>query len=287
MTPRSLHDLLARLEQPFDVDALRRYMSEVQAAAEREHDALAERIPEAGEALDEAAGAASDRAEEVAQVDRRTRGGVVATFLSSVDSDGVEQARNQAERALAGDLGVLDLRIADARALADRAVRLAATAERGATVLEGLRTRAAAADVAPAKVATIAPAWRVLDALPAHLAGLPARLDAPIQRALAAAEQAGGVLTALRTSGRASTVGEAVLDGVVPPDSGALGQRLRRGAAESAAGWVPDLERRRLSEAEAAAELEAGRGSLRDRARRDAEARLAADAELDALERDG
>ena len=94
------------------------------------------------------------------------------------------------------------------------------------------------------------------------------------------------VLTTLRSSGRASTVGEALLDGVVSPDAGAFGQAVRSKAASAAPGLVPELDRDAMSVAEAHAEIESERSSARERARRDAEARRAAEAELDALDRD-
>lgn len=61
---------------------------------------------------------------------------------------------------------------------------------------------------------------------------------------------------------------------------------VRAKAAAAAPGLVPELDRDGLSVAEAHAEIESGRSSARERARRDAEARRAAEAELDALDGD-
>jgi len=287
MTPRSLASLVDTLEQPFDVDALKLLMSQVRRAAQRERDGLRERIPQAAEALVQASAAAKRRAVEVATIDDQTRGGVLGTLLASADSAGVKEKRERAARALAGDLAVLERRAEDARALAAQANRLAETSLRARRVLAGLKPRAAAAEVPAADVAEIDRAAAVVADVPAQVLGLPAALQGPLDGSAAAIEQVGGVLGRLRSSGRASTVGEALLDGVVSPDSGMIGQKLRQKVAEAAPGWVPDLDRGGVGASESVAEIESERAEARKRAQRDAEARIAAMAELDALERDG
>jgi len=260
MTPTSLHELLARLDRPFDVDLLRQHMGQVERAAHRERDGLRERLPRAASDLADAAAAANRRADEVETVAARTRPGFVATLLSSVDADGVEQARARAELALSGDLSVLERRMEDARALAEQVRELTRTAEAGVAMLGGLGPRAAAADVDPAEVATIGPALRAVAALPGQLRGLPAPLDPPLREALAVARRVADLLASMRSTGRAATVGEALLERVV---------------GRSADG---------RSAAEVHAEVADERSSARDRARRDAELRRAAEAELDELE---
>ena len=285
MTPRSLREQLERLEQPFDVDDLRRLMHELRRTAERERDGLRERVPMGVGELAEATAAAQRRADEVEAIDERTRGGLLGTLLASADSSGVEQRRAEANRTLAGDLAVLERRIEDAHALAAQVQALVQTSEYGLRVLDGLKPRAAAAEVPASEVATIDRARAGVASLPDQVLRLPAALDAPMRDALAVTRHAVAVLTRLRSTGRASTVSEALLDGVVSPDSGALGQTVRKKAAD--AGWVPGTEEESRTAGEAAASVASERAEARGRARRDAEARVAAMAELDALEPDG
>jgi hypothetical protein len=287
MKRESLHELLLRLEQPFDVDALRLLMDQVGRAASRERDGLVHRVPRAASDLDEATAEALRRAEEVAAIDDKTGGGLLGTLLSSVDHKGVEQRRADAARAVAGDLAVLERRIEDARAQAAQVSALVDVVEYGLGVLDGLKPRAEAAEVPASEVATIDRARAVVAALPARVLGLPAALDEPLVRAEAAAEQAGAVLGRLRSAGRASTLGEAFLDEMVGPDVGALGQKFRQKVAEAAPRWVPGTSQDPLTAEQAKAEVEAGRTEAQERARRDAEARAAAMAELDALEKEG
>lgn len=264
MMTKTLKELVERLEQPFDVDALRRLMNEVGRAAERERDGLLERVPRAARVLAEAAAEAQRRADEVAKVDERTRGGLVGTLLSSADSKAVERKRQDAANALYGDLAVLERSIEDARALAAQVRLMGATLEHGIGVLASLEPRAAAAEVEPSEVATIARARGVLEGIPVRVLGLPATLDAPVSSGLAVAHEASQVLTRLRGTGRADTLGEAL-----------FGDLAAQERAEP------------LSAAEAKAQVESTRDEARRRARRDAEARAAAMAELDALEKDG
>ena len=284
MTPRSLRELLERLEQPFDVDSLRLLMDQVGRTAERERDGLRERVPVGVRDLVEATAAARRRADEVETIDQQTRGGLLGTLLASADSEGVERKRAEAGRALAGDLAVLERRIEDARALAHQVQALIDTADHGLRVLDGLKPRAAAAEVAASEVATIDRARAAVATVPGRVVALPSELDRPVRDGLAVAQHADAVLVGLRSTGRASTVGEALLDGVVSPDSG-FGQAVRGKAAD--AGWVPGSAEGSLTTAEAAAEVGSERSEARERARRDAEARIAAMAELDALERGG
>ena len=256
MTPTTLRELLTRLDRPFDVDALSRYMAEVRRTALRERDGLRERVPRVARELREATAATRRRAEEVEVVDERTRGGFVGTLLSSVDSEAVAKRRANAARVLAGDLAVLERRMADARVLAQQNEELIETAAFGVRVLGGLGSRAAAAEVDPAAVATIGPAEAGVAALPGQLHGVAIPLEGPLQEAEPVARYTSAVLASLRSSGRAATVGEALLDGMVSPESGALGQEVRRRTAEAAPGWVPELDREELGADEAAAGVE-------------------------------
>ena len=286
MTPTSLQQLLTRIESWIDADALPGLMAGIVRAAKREQDGLVERVPHEVRRLTEATSAARARAEEVASIDRKTRGGILGTLLSSADAKGTGARRQDAARALAGDLAVVEVRVEDARALVQHERDLIEVARRGEGVLTKLQERAFAADLEASLAATIPPARAAVAALPRVVRGVSAPLDGPVRSAEAVAHEAAGVLAALRGGGRAATIGEAMLDGLVGPDTGALGQRFRRGVADAAPGLVPDLEREILGGADGRASVASERDGARQRARRDAEARRAAMAELDDLDMD-
>ncbi len=264
MRTKTLRELLERLEQPFDVDALERLMEEVGRAAERERDGLRERVPLAARHLAEATAEARRRSEEVARVDKKTGGGLVGTLLSSADSRGVDRRRVEAALALSGDLAVLERRIAEAKVLVSGVQALAETLEYGVGVLNSLEPRAAAAEVPAEDVASIVRARRVLEGIPVRILGLPATLDGPVRDGEAIAHQAGQVLTRLRGGERADTLSETFFGDLAA-------QERDKG----------------LDAAEARAQVDSVRDEARRRAQRDAEARAAAMAELDALEKDG
>ena len=264
MKHKSLQELIERLEQPFDVDSLRRLMDEVARTAERERDGLLERVPLAARTLVEATAEARRRADEVERVDEKTRGGLLGTLMSTADAKGTDRKRADASNALHGDLAVLERKIEDARALVDQVRTFGETLEYGMRVLDSLLPRAEAAEVLPSEVATIRRARRVLGEVPVRVLGLPAKLVSPIASGEAVAHEAGEVLTRLRGGERADTFGEALFGDLA--------------AKERTEG---------LSAAEARAGVESTRDEARRRARRDADARAAAMAELDALEKDG
>ncbi len=284
MTRSTLRQTLARLEEPVDVDVLGATVDAARRAVERARDALRGRIPEAVAALAEASADARQRSADVARIDEQTRGGLLATLLSTTDDDAVERKRADAARSLAGSIAVVERRIEDARALATQVPELAADGRYGRDVFERLAARAEGGGLGAPEIERIRAAARVCDAVPDALRGVTSPLSAPIQEAEAAVRGASAVLAELRGTARAATVGESLLDGFVSPDSGAIGQAVRRKIAGAAPGLVPDLDRDAADRATAMAEIESERDTARDRARRDADARAAAMAELDELD---
>ena len=281
-----LRQLLARFDQPVDVDTLRGEVDSAVRAVEGHAVALRRRIARLDGALREATDAARERAEEVARLDKRTRGGLVGAMLSSMNSEGVEEARREAGFLLSGDLSVLEARVEDARAAGEQVQQLMDDARFGAEVLERLRARAVAGDLEAELISFVGCASQRVGAVAGRVAGMAAPLDGPVRDAKALAQQAGEALADLRGSARASTVGEAFLDGVVSPDSGPLGQLAREAVAKRAPRLVPELDRQAGGRAAALAEVHDERAEARERSRRDVEARRAAEAELDALEWD-
>jgi|GEM_PF-2249066 len=282
----TLRDVLARFGNPVDVDSLRREVDSARRAAAGHRDALRDRIRHCATGLMEATAATRERSAEVARVDGKTRGGLVGTLLSSVNSEGVDKLRADAEFKLSGDLAVLERHIEDAHVLREQVPRLADDARFGAEIFEALRQRAIAGELEAELVRHIEQAGVAIGSIAGQCAPYAGPLLAPLQGAEAVAEAAAATLGRLRSSGRASTLGEAVLDGVISPDSGALGQLARRKAQEAAPGLVPELERSGGGVG-IDAEIDRERAEARQRARRDAEARRLAEAELDALEWDG
>lgn len=282
----TLRALLARFDDPVDVDALEREVRAARRAVEGHRDALRDRVRHTATTLAQATAAARERTEDVERLDARTRGGVVGTLLSSMNSEGVEQAREDAEFKLTGDLTVLETRIEDALALVDQVPELRRDCAFGGEVFERLTQRAIAGELDAATIDLVRETGRAIADVGPLTRGMAAPLDAPIKLAQAGAANAGRVLLKLRSGPRASTVGEAVLDGVVSPDTGVLGQMARKAAAKKAPGLVPKLDREAQERAVAMAELAQERDEARERARRDAEARRLAEAELDALEWD-
>jgi hypothetical protein len=123
-------------------------------------------------------------------------------------------------------------------------------------------------------VSRIGLAADALAGVPGQIGGLGVPLEGPLLEASTVAGHAAVVLTQLRSGVRAATVGESLLDRVIP-SGGTVGKIIRSRIA-------PDREAADLSEVEAAVEFE--RASARRSARSDAEARRAAMAELDALD---
>ena len=284
MTSTSLRATLARLARPVDVDAVEREVDAAVVAVERERDALLERLQDGPRELAEAASDVQGRAQTVAEIDDQTSQGVLGSLLASVDEDGVEQTRARAAGSLAGSLAVLDHRIEDVRGSIERLDTLSADAEYGASLLEALGERASGGGLDSAVVSHIGRAASALDAVPASLLGLGSRLDGPLTEATVAADHAAAVLTRLRSGVRASTLGESLLDRVVP-QRGAF-SKLVRDRAAAASPWIDDPDREGAAPADVAAALDSERASVRVRARRDAEAKRAAMAELDALDDD-
>ncbi len=282
----TLRETLARFEQPVDVDQIPWRLREARNAAEGHADGLRSRIRHAAADLAEAIRATKARAEEVAAVDKKTRGGMLGTLLASVNSESVEDLRAEAERKLAGDLAVLERSLEQARALIEQIPMLQADADYGAEVLANLQQRAVAGGLDRATVDDIARTGAAVAAVRGAVAGAAGPLFDPYDAGEAVAESAAATLGTLRSGRRAATVGEAMLDGVVDPDSGALGQYARRRAQQAAPGWVKDLDRDATEFDDAMAEIDGEREEARRRARREAEARRAAEAELDALDWD-
>lgn len=280
-----LRTLLARLEEPVEIDLFRIQVDAARRAVERTRDGLRERVPHRASALAEATDDARTRSADVEQIDQRTRVGAMAKLLSTVSNDAVQEHRARASSSLNGSLALLERRIEDARMLAEQVDGLASDAQYGATILLRLRERAIAAGLGAADVGHIERAAALVAAVPGQVAGLAAPLDAPIRQAVGVAQHAAGVLGRLKSGGRAATVGESLLDGLISPDSGPLGQMARAKVAKAAPGLVPDLDRSEGGDA-VLAEIEGQRESARERVRRDAEARRAAEAELDALDWD-
>ena len=277
MASVSLRTQLARLEQPIEVDAVESEVTAAQRAVEQQLGGLREGIRDAVLELAEVAADVRSRSESVARIDARTSGGILGTLLSSVDNEGVEQTRAQAASSLAGSLAVLDDRIGSARAYEEHVKELAGDARYGEKALQALRKRAVGGGLDGAVVDRIARAADAVGAVPGQIRRLPDPLHDPLLAAAVVAEKAADILTQLRSGARASTVGEAVLDTVLP--GGPVGKALRAGG-----GWSDERDHERPTAEEVEAQIGATRDSVRERARRDAEAKRAAMAELDDLD---
>jgi hypothetical protein len=261
----SFAERVRQLEEPVEVDSLRRVLDAAVSAAEDERDALGRLAADLPRDLREASADARERSTKVGRIDRETSTGVLGTLLSSADEGEVVRTRERAANSLSGSLAVLEARIEDARAWADRRRTLVSDADRGAEVLRGLRDRAERGGLDGSIVRQIDRAASQVAQVPAALGSLDGALDGPIAAAEGVAEETAGVLGSLRTSQRAATVGEALIDRVIPS-------------------WVPGRERETVNPNDVQAQIEYERASARTRARADAEDRRAAMAELDALD---
>ncbi len=265
MVGPSLRERLERLQQPVEVDAIEGVVDAAVRTGERTADGLVDRMHDMPAVLAETAEDTRKRAETVATINEQTSQGVLATLMASHDEDSVVRTRERAASSLSGSLGVLETRLVEARSLGRQATTLMDDARFGVEVLEGLADRAARGGLEAGIVGTIRRAAASLTDLPGRVAGLEGLLLGPIAAAEETADAAAGVLANLRGTEVAATVGEALYDRVAPR-------------------WMPGRARDAVDPARVEAQVAAERASARTRARRDAEARAAAMAELDALD---
>lgn len=282
-----LRDHLSRLRQPVEVDAIRAVVDDAERAVRIQVDALNSRISDAIADLRHHRDELTEMLGRVDALDAATGAGkgFLATLRASMAHEQVEEAREQAAVDLTGGVAVLARRIQRAIAMAEETEVLREDVHFAVDALRDLEHRARGADLTP-EARLVARAGARLTALDPRLEALAGPLIAPVTDAREVLASARARTARFLSTERASTVGEAMLDGVLSREGGAVTQRLRQAVGEAAPGWVPDVDRDALEHQQALDELDDDLGEATESARREEELRRAAEAELDALEWD-
>jgi len=278
----NLRQQLARFELPVEVDSVQQQVETTWKSLQRAEQALRESLASAARELAEATSEVATRAQKVAEIDTQTSTGLLGTLLASTNEDEVERTRARAASSLSGVLAVLEHRLEEAREAVRRCASLSDDARYGVDVLERLRERAIRGGLDAKVVRAVEVAAAEAATLPERLIGLDLPMERPLSEATAAAEHAASVLTGLRAGPRAASVGEALLDRVLP-GGGSVGRAVRGRVAE-ATDWVSDPEREGRDLGAVEAEVAYERASARKRARTEADAKRRAMEELDALD---
>lgn len=280
-----LQKRIARLFEPVEVDDVGAMVRTLEKAFDVRINTTIHRIADAVQALEEGAEHLGELDAQARRLQQRTGAGrgMMAQLLSTVDDEGVEDARSQALFDLRASCAQLARSVERAIAMVDDADALMADIQAARDALTDLHGRAVSGGHQAEARAIIAAQGR-FQTRSASLEGVCDPIAAP-------AKSAGGVLARamqttvdLASTEREAALGEAVLDRAIASGSGPLGQRLRQSIQQAAPGLVPDLEREATNRDDARADLAQRVARARREARSDVELRRAAEAELDALE---
>ena len=280
-----LQKRIARLYEPVEVDDVGAIVRTLETAFDVRIDTTMDRISDAIQALQEGAEGLSELDAQARRLQRRTGAGqgMMAQLLSTLDDEGVEDARSQALYDLRASCAQLARSVERAVAMADDVDAVVADIQAALDALTDLHGRAVSGGHG-AEARAITEAQGRLRTRSASLGGVVAPITAPAQSAGGVLARAMKTTVALASTERQAALGEAVLDATIASGSGPLGQVLRQSIQQAAPGLIPDLEREASDVDEAHADLAQSVARARREARSDEALRRAAEAELDALE---
>ena len=287
MTVSKLRDHLRRLTEPVEVDAIGDVVDKAERKVFLQVDALTDRIVDAIDELRHHRDEVLEMTAKVDALDNATGAGkgLMATIRASLANDDVEEARERAAVDLASACAVLERRVQRALALAEDTRILSSDVDFALDALSDLGRRARLAEL-KREAHLINRAVSRLSALVPTLPDLANPLSEPVGQARAASNKAREQIGELRSTERAATVGETMLDSVLSPQGRGVSQKLRRAVGETVPSLVPDVERESVEHQDALAHVDGKLRAARESARKEEELRRAAEAELDALEWD-
>jgi len=282
-----LRERLQRLREPVEVDAIDEVVADAENAIRLQVEALAYRIEGAVADLSTQTRDVVDTRKKARQLHDETAagGGIMATLRASLANDDVEDARENMAGNLHAEAAGLTRRVQRSLALAEDVDILIDDVAFATSGLADLERRASGAGL-HREARLIQDATTRLVLLRPSLQDMADPLADPVKAARNVVESATRNAALLRSTERAATLGESVLDSVISPGGGKVAQRLRDAVGDAAPGLVPDVARDAMGRDDALSQLETKLDEASRKAREDEEHRRAAEAELDALEWD-
>lgn len=283
---KTLRAELQELQKPVEVDAIETVARAAERALREATARLTQRVTDTVKDLGQQGDAVLMGMDEASQIHETTSEGqgVLATLRSTVAHDQVDENRQRALRNLNGVLSVLIHSVRRALMLSDETQTLGEDLDFGIDALEALSLRASGADLVAEAQYIQATLARLKDLEP-RLRRATGPLSKPVMTARSVVAKGKAMVVELRGSTRAATLGESLLDEILPADGGEWTQAARRLVGDSASEWVPNSAQKTSTGSEDSAEIwDDSFDRFTEAEQRDEALRRAAEEELDALE---